>query len=147
MATKRKITNKNLDIARVAFGAYQSYGSKPAMVEVLIYEDGSSIDLVYGQVNPCKFGDQCEGHSCYCNHPKAQWRKCHRSWYLGIKKEDSQCELYEPNPYWQDGKGDFYQQREQTLLYLKEQNLLEINTSKLTATVPTHHKGKKTKFI
>jgi len=102
---KEEITPANLDIARYAFGAYQSYGDKPAKINVLVYKDGSSINLVLGQVNPCLFGDQCEGHACYCNNPLA-YRKCHRSYYYGEKELDSKCEFYKPNPYWQDGDGD-----------------------------------------
>ena len=142
---KEEITQENLDIARLAFGAYQSYGDKPASVEVLIYKDGSSIDLIYGQVNPCKFGDQCEGHACYCNHPHA-YRKCHCSWYYGEKELDSKCEFYELNPYWQEGDGDFYEQREKTLLYLQSQELLEIEREQVNCDAPQHYKGHKSKF-
>ena len=137
---KEQITNENVDIARWAFGAYQSYANKPASVEVLIYEDGNSIDFIFGQVNPCKFGDQCEGHACYCNHPKA-YRKCLCSWYYGDEKLDKKCEFYEPNPYWQNGGGNFYEQRDKTLLYLKEKGLLEISVKKLTAETPSNYKN------
>ena len=137
---KEKVTNENIDIARFAFGAYQAYSDKPVSIEVLIYKDGNSIDLVYGQINPCKFGDQCESHSCYCNHPKG-YRKCHYSWYYGDKEADKNCEYYEPNPYWQDGNGDFNEQRDKTLLYLKEKGLLEISIEKLDAEAPKHYKN------
>ena len=137
---KEKVTNENIDIARFAFGAYQSYTDKPAAVEVFIYKDENSIDIVYGQVNPCKFGDQCEGHACYCNNPKA-YRKCHCSWYYGDKELDKKCEYYESNPYWQDGDGDFYEQRDKTLLYLKEKGLLEISIEKLDIEAPIHYKN------
>ena len=146
MIDKEKITRENVDIARFAFGAYQSYGEKPARVEVLVYRDGPSIDLVYGQINPCKFGDQCEGHACYCNNPDA-YRKCHCSWYYGEKNLDSECEYYEPNPYWQDGEGDFYEQRERTLLYLKSRGLLNIVVEKEDWDAPEHYKGSVSKFL
>lgn len=143
---KEKITQENLDIARIAFGAYQSYGEKPARVEIYIYKDGSSTESVYGQVNPCKFGDQCEGHACYCNNPNA-YRKCHCSWYYGGKGLDSKCEYYEPNPYWQEGDGDFYEQREKTLLYLKSQGLLDIEIEKVDYDAPEFYKGRKSKLL
>ncbi len=144
---RQKITRKNVDVARLALGAYQSYASKPASVEVLVYNDGNSIDLVYGQVNPCKFGDQCKGHACYCNHPKATWRKCHCSWYYGEKDRDKECEFYEPNPYWKNGEGDFYEQREKSLLFLKEQGLLGISVERIDVEAPSHYKNHKSKFL
>jgi len=122
---KEEVTNKNLDVARLVFGAYQSYSEKPAMVEVTVYNDGTSTDEIYGQVNPCKFGDQCGGHACYCNNPKA-YRKCHYSSYYGEKDLDSKCDFYEPNPYWQSGEGDFYEQRNETLRYMKSLGLVEL---------------------
>ena len=142
---KEKITEENLDIARLAFGAYQSYVDKPASVNVLIYRDGNSIDLIFGQVNPCKFGDQCEGHACYCNNPKA-YRKCHYSWYCGEKDADKECEYYEPNPYWQDGDGDFYERRDKTLLYLKAEGLLEIFSERTDSEAPSHYKNHHSMF-
>ena len=143
---KEKVTRENVDIARIAFGAYQSYNEKLARVEVMIYKDGSSIIVVYGQVNPCKFGDQCEGHACYCNNPKA-YRKCHCSWYCGEKDSDSKCEFYEPNPYWQDGDGDFYEQRDKTLLYLQSQGLLDIAVERFDVDPPKLYRGHKSKFM
>jgi len=142
---KEEITSENVDIARLCFGAYQSYDEKPARVEVLVYKDGSRVDTIYGQVNPCKFGDQCEGHSCYCNNPKA-YRKCHCSWYYGQKDLDSKCEFYQPNPYWQEGESDFYEQREKTLLYLQSKGLLDIRIEKIDCDAPTYYKGHKSKF-
>ena len=137
---------RNLDVARVAFGAYQSYADKPARVEIAVYKDGTAVVYPYGQVNPCSFGDQCEGHACYCNNPKA-YRKCPCSWYLGEKDADKECEFYEPNPYWQDGDGNFYEQRDETLLFLKKQGLLEIEISKVDSEPDELDKGRRTKLI
>ena len=146
MVEKEKVTEENVDIARLALGAYHSYGEKPAAVTIFIYKDGNSIEEVFGQVNPCKFGDQCEGHACYCNHPNA-YRKCHCSWYYGVKELDSKCKYYEPNPYWQDGDGDFYEQRDKTLLYLREKGLLEIEIEKLEVEAPKYDKNRKSKLL
>ena len=143
---KGKLNNETVDIARFALGAYQSYSDKPARVKIAKYKDGASVEYIYGQVNPCLFGDQCEGHSCYCNHPKA-YRKCHRSWYYGEKDEDKQCEFYKTNPYWQDGDGDFYEQREKTLLYLKEKGLLEIDIEEVNHNAPAFYKERKSKLL
>lgn len=143
---KTKVTKENVDIARLAMGAYQSYSEKPARVEVLIYTDGSSVDNYSGQINPCVFGDQCEGHACYCNNEKAPYRKCHRSWYYGKKELDSECEFYQPNPHWIDGNGDFYEQREKTIDELHKKNLVEIEINRIDDTPPKWYKGKKSKF-
>ena len=143
---KEEITRENLDIARYAFGAYQSYGEKPACVEIVIYKDGSSVEQIYGQVNPCKFGDQCEGHACYCNNPKA-YRKCRCSWYYGEKDLDSKCKFFEPNPYWQEGDGDFYEQREATLLYLQSKGLLDIEIEHVDFDAHKYHKGRQSKLL
>jgi len=142
---KEKITQENLDIARLAFGAYQSYGEKLARVEVAIYKDGTSVDEVYGQVNPCKFGDQCEGHACYCNNPRA-YRKCHCSWYYGQKELDSKCDFYEPNPYWQEGDGDFYEQRDATLRHMNSLGQVEIEFRKINREPHEFYKGRKSAF-
>jgi hypothetical protein len=106
---------EDVDLARYAFGAYQSYGNKPARIE-----DGE----VFGQVNPCKFGEQCGGHACYCNHPKGG-RKCYRSWYTGGQEPDNECELFEMNPYWRQVSDDFYENRDATIKHLREQGLLK----------------------
>ena len=142
---KKKVTSENVDVARLAFGGYQSYTNKPASVEVLICKDGNSVDLIYGQVNPCKFGDQCGGYACYCNHPLSDY-KCRYSWYYGNKELDSKCEYYETNPYWQDGDGDFHEQRDKTLLYLKEKGLLKISVERLDIDAPAHYKNHHSKF-
>jgi hypothetical protein len=145
---KKEITPDNIDIARVVFGAYQSYGEKPAAVEIDLYSDGTAVEQIFGQVNPCKFGDQCEGHACYCNCPNEDSpRKCRRSWYEGKVDEDKKCKNYQPNPYWQAGDGDFYQQRNKTLLYLKEQGLLTIEISKTKRIPDDFYKGRKSDLL
>jgi hypothetical protein len=143
---KTEVTQENVDIARLAMGAYQSYTDKPARVEVFAYNDGSSAHDISGQINPCLFGDQCEGHACYCNNEKAGCRKCHFSWYNGEKDLDKTCEFYEPNPYWIEGKGDFYEQRDATIADLHAKGLVEIEITKIDNTPPEHYKGKKSKF-
>lgn len=137
---------ENIDIARVAMDAYQSYDDKPARIEVLRYNDGSEMDLFYGQINPCEYGDQCEGHACYCNNPDA-YRKCHCSWFYGEKDLDGECRFYSPNPYWQDGSGDFYEQRNKTVLHMKALGLVKIDIIEIDNEPPEWYKGKKSKFI
>jgi hypothetical protein len=144
---KQKINQEDVDIARLAFGAYQSYDTKPARVEVLIYTDGSEVDLYYGQINPCLFGDQCEGHACYCNNEKSGYRKCHCSWYNGEKDSDKKCKFSAPNSYWQDGDGDFYEQREKTIMDLHAKGLVEIEITRIDNTPPEHYRGKKSNFL
>jgi hypothetical protein len=100
------------DIARIVFGAYPN--EKPVRIEG---------DDIYGMVNPCRFGFQCEKHSCYCDHEDGP-RKCHYSWFTGGEEPDSQCELFEPNPYWQEG-GDFYDSRDATIAEMDRLGLVE----------------------
>ena len=45
---KETITAETIDIARYAFGAYQSYAEKPARIEVWVYTDGNSADMASG---------------------------------------------------------------------------------------------------
>ena len=137
----------SFDLARFVFGAYQSYGEKPASVTVEVYRDGTCVELVRGQVNPCKFGDQCEGHSCYCNCAESPYRKCHNSWYYGENDADSKCEFFQPNPYWQEGEGDFYEQREKTLLYLQSQNLLELEIEQVDSEPDEYYKGRRSELV
>lgn len=146
MNDKKQIDSENVDLARFAFGAYQSYGEKPASVEIAVYSDGTAVEEVFGQVNPCIYGDQCEGHACYCNHKNA-YRKCRNSWYYGEKNKDSECKFFKPNPYWIDGDGDFYQQRNQTLLSLKSQGLLNIEVSELDCEPDEFYKGRKSDLL
>ena len=109
---------KDVDVARLAFGAYQSYQDKPARISA----DGQ----YFGMVNPCRFGDQCEWHACYCNHESGTYRKCHYSWYTGNVEPDRSCELFEPNPHWRTETGDFYDDRDRTVARMKELGLVEV---------------------
>ena len=110
-----------IDIARMAFGAYQSCQDKPVRVEV---DPQTGKDNLFGMINPCRFGDQCEWHACYCNNEESEYRKCHYSWFTGGSTSDRYCEYYEPNPYWQE-VGDFYESRRATLAYMKGLGLVE----------------------
>jgi hypothetical protein len=106
--------NDNFDLTRLFLGAYQSREEKPVRVE-----DGE----VFGQVNPCRYGEQCGWHACYCNHAKGP-RKCRRSWYTGGKEPDAACEHYEANPYWRE-RETFEAGRKATIAWLREQGLVE----------------------
>jgi len=108
---------KDVDVARLAFGAYQSYQDKPARI--------SAGGEYFGMVNPCRFGDQCEWHAVYCNHEKG-YRKCHYSWYTGGKNPDRACELFEPNPHWRTETGDFYDDRDRTVVRMRGLGLVEV---------------------
>lgn len=109
--TEKKIpTGATMDLARICLGAYQGLDDDcPACIS-----DGE----VYGMVNECKFGDQCWYHACYCNHPKATWRKCGWGWRSGGIDPDRDCPLFEPNPYWREC-GDFEKSREATIAHMK----------------------------
>lgn len=116
----------DLDIARMAFGAYQAGQEKPVRIETHTKTNGEKYELIFGMVNPCIYGDQCEGHACYCNNDAAPYRKCRNSWFYGEKDADSKCEFFKPNPHWIDGDGDFYQQREITIESMKQKDLVEL---------------------
>jgi hypothetical protein len=146
MDDKKQVNSNNIDIARIAFGAYQSYSDRPAAVNITVYNDGTSVEEIFGQVNPCLYGDQCEGHACYCNNKNA-YRKCRNSWYYGEKNKDSECKYYKPNPYWQDGDGDFYEQRNKTLLFLKSQKLLNIEVLHINDLPDNFYKGRKSDLL
>jgi hypothetical protein len=104
---------KDIDIARAALGAYEGLDEQPVVVR-----DGE----VFGMVNPCRFGDQCGTHACYCNHEDGP-RKCRCSWFTGGGTPDSECELFEPNPYWQE-QGDYYESRDATVAVMDEKGLV-----------------------
>ena len=119
------VTGENADLARLVFGAYQARCDKPVGVEHGKKGDGTPYEEVFGMINPCRFGDQCEGHACYCNHPDGP-RKCRKSWYYGGEERDQDCEYYEPNPHWQEAEsGDYYEGRTRTLAHMREQGLVE----------------------
>lgn len=127
MAEKADVTAKNVDLARFAFGAYQAYGAKPVRIERYTDGEGNPGQDIFGQVNPCRFGDQCGGHACYCNHPEST-RKCHFSWYYGGERgtEDKDCPFFEANPYWQESEsGDYYEGRTLTIAALKEKDMVD----------------------
>lgn len=133
-----------LNIARLAFGAYQAHAEKPAAVESWVDPNGKQQEAYYGMVNPCLYGDQCESHAVYCNNNAAPWTKCHRSWYYGGERYpyssthdeedegawDQDCPYFAPSPHWQGAEGeDYYAAREKTVAHLREQGLLEERVS------------------